>query len=532
MKKIILFIFLAINQLGISQISNYNLVLEPLTIQGLQGIQSFAFGQFEGKWLVVGGRLDGLHRRQPWASFDANGNNNQLIVIDPVNKLKWSRPLSELPTSIQEQLSSTNPNFFQDGNTLYYVGGYGYSVTAVNHITYPKLTAINLQGVISGIMNNLPITQYFRQITDNAFAVSGGRIEKIYETFYLVGGHRFDGRYNPANNPTFTQAYTNQIRKFNIIDDGINLQITHLSPFTDTANLHRRDYNVAPQIMPDGSEGITAFSGVFQLTADLPYLNCVNIDSNGYQVNNNFSQYYNHYHCAHLPVYDSINNEMHTFFFGGISQYYDSSGVLVQDNNVPFVKTIARVSRDASGIMAEYKLAIDMPGLLGSGSEFIANKQISHYENNVLRLNEMQSDTILAGYIYGGISSTLPNIFFINTGMESSASSQIYKVLFVNSSPSNIATLNPQSIGSLHIQVYPNPNGGDFSINYHLKQTTDVSIVIYDSVGKMLNNEVIKSSTKGNKVFSTELNNGNTTGIYFVTLKTSYETASQKIIVE
>ena len=47
------------------------------------------------------------------------------------------------------------------------------------------------------------------------------------------------------------------------------------------------------------------------------------------------------------------------FFFGGIAQYYDSLGILVQDNNVPFVKTIARVTRDASGTMAEYKLPIE-----------------------------------------------------------------------------------------------------------------------------------------------------------------------------
>jgi hypothetical protein len=54
---------------------------------------------------------------------------------------------------------------------------------------------------------------------------------------------------------------------------------------------------------------------------------------------------------------------MHTVFFGGIAQYYDSLGILVQDNNVPFVKTIARVTRDASGTMAEYKLPIVMPTL-------------------------------------------------------------------------------------------------------------------------------------------------------------------------
>ena len=142
------------------------------------------------------------------------------------------------------------------------------------------------------------------------------------------------------NNPTFTQTYTNAIRRFQIIDNGVNLSVNTVSVTIDSLELHRRDYNVVPQIMPNGEEGLTAFSGVFLPTIDLPYTNCVNIDSTGYTVNNNFTQLYNQYHCAHIPLYSSTNNEMHTLFFGGIAQYYDSLGITVQDNNVPFVNNV------------------------------------------------------------------------------------------------------------------------------------------------------------------------------------------------
>lgn len=526
--SILLFSFLGLN----AQISDYKLILEPVSISGLMGVQSYAIGQYNGKWLIVGGRLDGLHRRQPWASFDINGHNNQLIVVDPLSKQKWTSPLTSLPDSIEEQLSSTNPNFFQEGNTLFFMGGYGYSNTVLNHITYPRLTAIDLPGVINAIINNLPITPYFRQISDNAFAVSGGRLEKIYDTYYLVGGHRFDGRYNPMNNPTFIQSYTNQIRKFKIIHDANGIYVTHLPYITDTLNLHRRDYNVAPQIMPDGKEGLTAFSGVFRLDADLPFLNAVNIDSSSYEVDSNFSQYYNHYHCAHMPVYDSVNNEMHTFFFGGISQYYDSSGVLVQDNNVPFVKTIARVSRNANGVMAEYKSETQMPGLLGAGSEFILNNDIAHYENKVIKLNTIQTDTALLGYIFGGISSSLPNIFFINTGMESAAFNQFFKVKFVNSGITSADVLNPQSISSLRLQVFPNPNEGDFEIRYHLKESTDVYISISDINGKTLKTDTLLNNNAGDYNKKYHFNVEYLNGIYFVNIKTKYESAVQKIIID
>ena len=109
-----------------AQITPFQVVIEPLQIRGLVGLQSFAFGQHDGKWLILGGRSDGLHRRQPWATFNEAGQNNQLIVIDPIARKKWSAALTSLPLSVQEQLSSTNMEFHQEGNYLYITGGYGY----------------------------------------------------------------------------------------------------------------------------------------------------------------------------------------------------------------------------------------------------------------------------------------------------------------------------------------------------------------------------------------------------------------------
>lgn len=87
-----------------SQTAPFRISLEPINIEGLGGLQSFAFGQHNGKWLLVGGRLDGLHRRQPFASFDQAGHNTQLIVIDPFTKQKWTSTLTSLSTELQDQL--------------------------------------------------------------------------------------------------------------------------------------------------------------------------------------------------------------------------------------------------------------------------------------------------------------------------------------------------------------------------------------------------------------------------------------------
>jgi hypothetical protein len=333
-------------------------------------------------------------------------------------------------------------------------------------------------------------------------------------------------------NPTYTQVYTDAIRKFNLTDNGTTITINHLSTITDATNLHRRDYNAVPQILPNGTEGITAFSGVFQPTVDLPFLNCVNIDSTTHIVNNTFQQYYNHYHCAVLPLYSATNNEMHNVFFGGIAQYYDSLGVLVQDNNVPFVKTIARVTRNSIGTMAEYKLPVEMPSLLGAGAEFIPIQSVPQFSNEVLKLDDFTADSTLVGYIYGGISSTAANIFFTNTGTQSSASSQIFKVYVIKNSTVGIHDLNEQSIGTLKMQVFPNPSDGDFVVKFHLNKIAETKISLYSIDGKKIEESILNNLQIGENTFQRKIKNLELGGTYILTIETTYEKATQKIIIE
>ncbi|TXD74392.1 T9SS type A sorting domain-containing protein [Aequorivita antarctica] len=533
MQRIILLVAATlISFCSFSQTAPFELSIEPININGLGGIQSYAVGQDNGKWLIVGGRLDGLHRRQPWAAFDIAGNNNQLIVIDPLTEQKWSAPLTSLPTGIQEQLSSTNMEFFQEGDYLYCIGGYGYSATAGDHTTYANLTAIKVSDVINAIVTNSSFSSYFRQIADPQFQVTGGGLNKIYDVYHLLGGQKFIGRYNPNNGPTFVQEYSNQIRRFTIADNGTSITINHLPSYTDTENLHRRDYNAESQILPDGTEGITMFSGVFQQTIDLPFLNSVTVASDGYAVNNAFQQYYNHYHCPVLPIYSITENEMHSVFFGGIAQFYDNNGTLVQDDNVPFVNTIARVTRDANGVMSEHKLPIEMPALLGSGAEFIPNLNFPHFENMVFKLDNITNENTLIGYIFGGISSSQPNIFFINDGTQSTANNQIFKVFIKAASPLSIDDFNAASTDVLNLKIYPNPNDGILNLQFNLIEKDDVKISVFDVKGVLVDKVVLKNLKAGKNNYSKEIKNLTKGGVYLITLETSTGKVTHKLIIE
>lgn len=467
---------------------NFRIILEELPIPNLPGLQAYVIGEAGGKWLVIGGRKDGLHRRQPFAAFDEAGMNNNVYVLDPVSQTVWSKPLSTLPTLIVEQLQTTNMQFRQRGNTLYITGGYGYSNTAGDHITFPYLTAVDVEGAVAAIINNQSLLPYFRQIQDARLQVTGGYLDLLGDYFYLAGGQKFIGRYNPMgpdHGPGFFQEYTNEIRRFKIEDDGGTLALAGYEAWRDTQHLHRRDYNMAPQIFPDGRFGFTMFSGVFQYGQDLPWLNTVDVDSTGFAVNNTFNQHLNQYHTAHLPLYNAAENQMSTIFFGGISRFQvdNVTGFLIDDENVPFVKTISMVTRFSDGLMTEVKIG-DMPYLTGASAEFVAHPDAPRYDNGVIRLDEIATDTALVGYILGGIQSSQPNIFFINTGTESVAANRLFKVFLVKNTASSTKPEAPADL--LHVVAIPNPFREELQISFEITQLQPIAVQILDATGKKI----------------------------------------------
>ncbi len=466
-------------------IGAYDVLLQEVTVPNMPGLQSFAWGQHDDQWFLIGGRTDGLHRRQPPFSFLASDNNTNAYVVDPATAQVWSASISTLPASLAEQLQSTNMEFEQRGNTLYCIGGYGYSATAGDHITHPALTAIDLPGVMDAIRNGQPITPFFRQLTDPRMEVTGGQLRAVNGRFYLVGGQRFIGRYNPMGplfGPGFIQEYTNAIRQFNIDDDGINLAIADYWTVVDTVNLHRRDYNMLPQIMPDGSEGLTVFSGVFQYGQDLPWLNTVDIVDTTYTVVPVFEQLLNQYHTAHASLHDSIANTMHALFFGGIGRYYFDGSTFMDDPNVPFVNTISLVSRDANGVMSEAAIGA-MPGLLGASGEFIPLPGTPATASGILRMSAFSGDTVVIGHIVGGISSTAANIFFTNTGVQSDATPRVFKVLLVDAG----ATVVPPSGTAAQAPVLTVVLAQDVvTVNLHVQRAGTLELTIVDSSGRVV----------------------------------------------
>jgi hypothetical protein len=400
----------------------YTVELEQISIPGSPLIHSFAFAQSDGKWLFIGGRINGLHGFTALNSFPKQYSNVNIYVVDPATNQTWSRNIFlDLPLSTADQLRSANMQSTQIGNKLYLTGGYGYDSTSNGLITYPILKVIDVSEIINAVTSGASVSPFIRQFTDSRLQVAGGELHKLGDYFYLIGGHKFTGTYRRNVN---NQVYSNQIKKFKVIDNGVSISIADYSALTDTVEYHRRDMNVVSAVKPDGvTPYMILYGGVFKYNRDLPYLNPIYIDENGVTLDYSFEQKMSQYTCSNMTLFNLSSQKMHTTFFGGTSLYYynENSNSLVYDSLVPFIKDITTLTRSANGSSEEKVLNLKFPELLGTNAKFILNESIPHFENDVIKLDQLTGRTF-AGYIFGGIKAQLPN------NGESSASEYIFKV--------------------------------------------------------------------------------------------------------
>src|SRR5262245_19529539 len=101
----------------------FTLSVMPAAKQPAPPLQSFAFAEKAGLWLLVGGRTNGFHRTSSHEStFPSEFENRYFYVVDPVGDREWK---VAIPQEFQEFLSATNTEFYQGGDLLVVVGGYG-----------------------------------------------------------------------------------------------------------------------------------------------------------------------------------------------------------------------------------------------------------------------------------------------------------------------------------------------------------------------------------------------------------------------
>ena len=343
-----------------------------------------------------------------------------------------------------DTLSVTSPQYYQSGNTLYVAGGYGINTSTGNFSTKDTLTAIDVPGLIDWVTtaeNSLTAKKFIRQISNPVFQVTGGAMYQFgQEPTLLIFGQNYIGAYNTSGNGIYTQ----QVRRFNIIDDGKKLDVIVLAPSQTDSNYRRRDLNVVPIISNNLGQkvpSLVAFSGVFTQAGGI-WTVPVDITSSGIPamadpvLTTTFKQGMNNYACPHVGLLAN-NGSTYTVLFGGLTFEYYDEGAFVSDEQIPFTNQVTVIERKKDGQYQQYLLANQYPTILstasnpgntllfGAGGIFITAPNIPAYANGVLDLTKIKKPTII-GYIIGGIQSTLPDTI---TAADSAASPYIFKVI-------------------------------------------------------------------------------------------------------
>lgn len=410
----------------------FSVEVVPVSPPSALSLQSAVSAQDDGKWLLFGGRTNGLHNFDPFpglTNFPPKHQNQNIIVIDPKTGQTWtrSRASTGLPASVTDSRVSTNQEHYQRGDRLYTIGGYGVQTGSGQFTTFDTLTSISVSGLINAVVTGGDVASQVRQVQDPRLRVTGGEIAPIGHRSILVFGQDFEGGYNPGNSG-FTQIYANEIKSFHIVDNSRGFSITNYATQIDPTDLRRRDYSLSPSVEPDGTPSLIGFGRVFTPAGNASR-NPVRIGPRGHgKVDVNYQQYFSQYDTAHVPMFDGLYGSALTLFLGGISLYdYDpATGTLSQDSMLPFVNDVTTYVRSANGSSQEYIMPARLPGLLGAEAAFFTADGVPTTSNGVVRLAKLEGPTVV-GYMYGGIESTVPNT--TNPETQTTASSKVFAVV-------------------------------------------------------------------------------------------------------
>jgi hypothetical protein len=169
----------------------------------------------------------------------------------------------------------------------------------------------------------------------------------------------------------------------------------------------------------------------------------------------------------------------------------------VQDPDVPVVQTASVVERNAAGEYKEYRLPISLPKGVGAGTEFIPSQYMPRMEGTqVVDMESLLGDSLLLGYLYGGFSTTAPNVFFDNDADESKAEPGLYAVYWYRNQnrtdPSSKIwcddtwAVNQGNIGQIHFQAFTNTVTGKVVFAIEAQKAGDCKLILRDADNKLL----------------------------------------------
>ncbi len=386
----------------------YRVTIQQADFMLPAGLHSFAYAVYEGEWLLIAGRTNGLHdvgNTNPNVNpFPPSEQNRIVFVVNPKTKATYYRslydPSAHLSQAQIDLLSVTNALFYyaKKKNTLYVVGGYGLDTASNTMGTKPTLTAIDVPNLIKWVKNpgkSKSAAECVRTLFHPIFQLTGGVMlqSNEHQPFLLAFGQNFSGNYVTTSEGSYSQ----QIRPVQIIDDGRNLFAQLYPQQKPLPNYRRRDLNVIPIVKKNGKSltlSFSALSGVFTPgdinNAPGAWTIPIEINPNGSSQMldpnnpNTLAQAMNNYSCPTMGLYSIKKNKMYTLLFGGLSasMFSDGSNCNMDPNpqcncctawipasgniftpccNLPFTNDVTTLEIDNHGVYRQYLMSGTYP---------------------------------------------------------------------------------------------------------------------------------------------------------------------------
>ncbi|MCO6479372.1 MAG: hypothetical protein J5I94_22245 [Phaeodactylibacter sp.] len=203
----------------------------------LEDMYGYAVGKHGDYLLIFGGSI----RSDVPEKYTNDFPNLDILMIDLKQGWAAAYTSGNLDDMLRDQMSSTGMAYYQDGGTLYLLGGYGFSESSGQFITFPYMTAIDLPATIQALLAGTPPVASFYQICDERMAIFDAIMDYNGEEFFLINGKSAYKLEPFSDTPVYVEEpFQGQARSFRIKGAKETLEIAQFQTWYDLEGF--RDY--------------------------------------------------------------------------------------------------------------------------------------------------------------------------------------------------------------------------------------------------------------------------------------------------
>lgn len=200
----------------------------------LRDMYGFAAGVYEDKVVVFGGMIKSDAPEITVKDFP----NLEILLIDLGKKRASALSSANLPGLLGEQMAATGLAYYQQGHMLYVVGGYGYSDTEQRFITFPYLTAIDLEASVLALLAGQNPVAHFYQLCEERLALFNSVLQFNGQEFFLING-KYAWQLRPFEDDAryHEEDRTGEAHTFRLQGSGRHLRIEDFKSWYDVNDL-------------------------------------------------------------------------------------------------------------------------------------------------------------------------------------------------------------------------------------------------------------------------------------------------------